>query len=96
MIVPLYHLCDYIISLYYQHRKNDTEQWTYYQEQIGGGNTSYVMKGLEPNTDYWLRLSAKNVIGPSSINGYPLLVRTLEKGIIYLILFLFKLIHLLW
>ncbi|GLH05083.1 Tyrosine-protein phosphatase 69D [Gryllus bimaculatus] len=62
-----------------QHMKGGTKHWTYYQEKIGGGNTSYVLKNLEPNSTYHLRLSAKNAIGRSNEYTYPEAVSTLDK-----------------
>ncbi|XP_049806614.1 tyrosine-protein phosphatase 69D [Schistocerca nitens] len=62
-----------------QHMKNGTVQWMFNQEKIGGGNTSYVIKDLEPNTAYFLRLYAKNSIGTSNFYTHPTPVSTLEK-----------------
>ena len=63
-----------------QHMKNGTGQWMYYQEKIGGGNTSYVIRSLEPSTAYELRLTAKNAVGIGNFNTWKGWVRTLDKG----------------
>ncbi|KAJ9581020.1 hypothetical protein L9F63_023807 [Diploptera punctata] len=42
-----------------QHMKNGTGELVYYPEKIGGGNTSYVIRNLDPSTAYELRLTAK-------------------------------------
>jgi hypothetical protein len=60
--------------------KNGTGSWTYYQKQISGGNTSYVIETPENNTAYEIRLSAKNAMGWSSVNTWQGLVQTLEEG----------------
>jgi protein-tyrosine phosphatase len=59
--------------------KNGTGSWTYYPEQIGGGNTSYVIS-LDSNTAYEIRLSAKNAMGVGNMNTWQGWVRTLDKG----------------
>jgi hypothetical protein len=60
--------------------KNGTHSWTFYPEQIGGGNTSYVIKKLDDNTAYKIRLSAKNAMGEGSLNTWQGWVQTLDKG----------------
>ncbi|XP_068082268.1 tyrosine-protein phosphatase 69D isoform X2 [Anabrus simplex] len=61
-----------------QHMKSGTNQWTYYPEHIGSGNSSYIVKNLESNSTYRLRLQAKNAIGMSNVGIYPNPVQTLE------------------
>lgn len=68
------------VLLIFQFLKNGTQQWTYYQEAIGGGNTSYVIKNLEPDNAYKLKLTAENEIGFGNTYTTPDFVRTLEKG----------------
>lgn len=63
-----------------QHMKNGTESWQYYVEQIGTGNSSYVIRGLEPKTAYKIKLSASNSLGSSHPIISPEWVTTLEKG----------------
>jgi len=72
-----------MFTLFVQHmkmEKNSTPQWTYYQEQIGGGNTSYVLQNLEPNTSYKFRMNARNSIGTSNTYETQEWVTTLESG----------------
>lgn len=67
-------------SLYFQFLKNGTQEWTYYQEHIGGGNTSYIVKNLEPDTAYKLKLTPKNAVGDGNTYTLTEYVRTLKKG----------------
>jgi protein-tyrosine phosphatase len=60
--------------------KNGTGSWTFYPEQIGGGNTSYVIRNLDNNTAYEIRLGAKNAMGMGIMNTWQGLVQTLDKG----------------
>ncbi|PNF23076.1 Tyrosine-protein phosphatase 69D [Cryptotermes secundus] len=68
-----------IQEYFIQHMKNATGSWTYYPEQIGGGNTSYVIRNLDNNTAYEIRLSAKNAMGMGNMNTWQGWVRTLDK-----------------
>jgi len=60
--------------------KNGTGSWTFYPEQIGGGNTSYIIRNLDNNTAYKIRLSAKNAMGEGTMNTWHSWVQTLDKG----------------
>ncbi|XP_039298297.1 tyrosine-protein phosphatase 69D [Nilaparvata lugens] len=70
---------DPVRKYYIQFLKNGTEQWTYYQELIGAGNTSYVIKNLEANTAYRFKLSAENSIGQGNTYTATEFYKTLEK-----------------
>ncbi|XP_012286742.1 tyrosine-protein phosphatase 69D [Orussus abietinus] len=58
--------------------KNGTAERRFYSERIGGGNSSYVLKGFESNTTYQISISAVNAIGTSHISN-PRWITTLEK-----------------
>jgi protein-tyrosine phosphatase len=60
--------------------KNGTGSWMFYPEQIGGGNTSYVIRNLDNNTAYEIRLNAKNSMGEGKFNTWQGWVRTLDRG----------------
>lgn len=62
--------------------KNGTGSWTHYNEYVGGGNTSHVMKNLEPNSSYKLRISAKNSIGLGDVYELPNWITTLGTGML--------------
>ena len=70
-----------IQKYFIQHIKKGTEQWQYYKELIGGGNTSYVLTGLEKNTPYQIKISATNAVGDSHIQVDQRWITTLEEGI---------------
>lgn len=61
-----------------QFLKKDAESWNFYQEQIGGGNNSYLLKNFDNNTEYKLRITGKNSQGDSRPNETPLFYKTLE------------------
>lgn len=63
-----------------QHMKNGSDEWQFYAEEIGGGNLSYVLRGLEKGAAYQLRISATNAIGRSQIQTDPRWITTLTKG----------------
>lgn len=62
--------------------KNGTNSWTYAIEQIGGLNTSCVIKDLSPNTAYKIKLSGKNEKGMGTPQEHKEWVQTLSKGIV--------------
>lgn len=64
-----------------QHMKNGTNQYQYYSKQIGGGNSSYVLRGFESGTAYQIGISATNTVGTSHVRLDPRWITTLEKGI---------------
>lgn len=68
-----------IQEYFIQFFKNGTDEWTYYQEHIGGGNTSYIVKNLEPDTAYKLKLQPKNAVGVGNTYTLTEYVHTLEK-----------------
>ncbi|PSN55870.1 Tyrosine-protein phosphatase 69D [Blattella germanica] len=61
------------------HMKNGTGEWIFNHEKIGGGNTSYVIRNLDPSTAYKLALGAKNKIGMGIFNNWQGWVQTLDK-----------------
>lgn len=69
-----------IKKYFIQHMKNGTDQRQYYAEQIGGGNSSYVLKGFESGTAYQFGISATNAVGTSYMQLDPRWITTLEKG----------------
>ncbi|XP_043249228.1 tyrosine-protein phosphatase 69D-like isoform X1 [Colletes gigas] len=72
-----------IKKYFIQHMKNGTDQYHYYIEQIGGGNSSYVLKGFESGTAYQIAISATNVVGESHVRFDPRWITTLEKDPIF-------------
>lgn len=70
-----------IKKYFIQHMKKGTDQRQYYAEQIGGGNSSYVLKGFESGTAYQIGISAINALGTSHMQLDPRWIITLEKGI---------------
>ncbi|XP_043266767.1 tyrosine-protein phosphatase 69D isoform X2 [Venturia canescens] len=67
-----------------QHMPNGTDQWHFYRGEIGGGNLSYVLKGLEKGTAYQLRISAVNAIGRSQIQTDPRWITTLSEDPVFI------------
>lgn len=70
-----------IKKYFIQHMKNGTDRYQYYAEQIGGGNSSYLLKGFESGTAYQIGISATNAAGASHVRFDPRWITTLEKGI---------------
>ncbi|XP_076237870.1 protein tyrosine phosphatase 69D [Calliopsis andreniformis] len=66
-----------------QHVKNGSDQYHFSTEQIGGGNSSYVLKGLESGTAYQIGIVAKNAVGSSHVRLDPRWITTLEKDPIF-------------
>ncbi|KAI5699967.1 hypothetical protein M8J75_011949 [Diaphorina citri] len=58
---------------------NGSSQWTFYPEKVPGGNTSYIIRNLEPNTEYKIKLYAKNSIGKGIEQDTPVFYKTFEK-----------------
>lgn len=69
-----------IKKYFIQHMKKGTDQRQYYAEQIGGGNSSYVLKGFESGTAYQIGISATNAVGTSYMQLDPRWITTLDKG----------------
>lgn len=69
-----------IKKYFIQHMKNGSDRWLFYAEEIGGGNSSYVLKGFEKATAYQLRISATNAIGTSQVQTDPRWITTLAEG----------------
>ncbi|XP_012253102.2 tyrosine-protein phosphatase 69D isoform X2 [Athalia rosae] len=67
------------VKIYYiKYMANGEELWTHFSEKIGGGNSSYIIKGLKKNTTYKFRIQALNSMGPSHESTYPIPVTTLN------------------
>ncbi|KAK0183353.1 hypothetical protein PV327_001403 [Microctonus hyperodae] len=64
-------------------RKNSTNDWQYYRENIGEKNTSYVLKGFDKSTAYQISLSAWNAIGSSQVYNDQRLITTLEDDPVF-------------
>lgn len=54
-----------IKMFFIQTRKNGTDQWVHYPHEVGGGNSSFLIKNLEPEVAYQVSVTAKNKVGPS-------------------------------
>lgn len=49
-----------------QYKESNESNWVYYQQSIGGGNTSYVLQDIfQPNKEYLIRIMAINSEGES-------------------------------
>ncbi|KAL0106185.1 hypothetical protein PUN28_016122 [Cardiocondyla obscurior] len=72
-----------IKKYFIQHMKKGTDQRQYYAEQIGGGNSSYVLKGFESDTAYQIGISAINALGTSHMQLDPRWITTLEKDPVF-------------
>lgn len=75
---------DPVQKYFIQYSQEGSNDFEYYKDVIGGGNTSYVLENFLPNTSYVLRMSAKNSIGSGTPFQYPLAVQTLEKDPIFI------------
>lgn len=73
-----------ISKFYVQYMKEGMSTFTYYNHDIDGKNHSYVLGGFEPNTNYQLKIGAKNRIGMGPIYTYPQTVRTLDKDPVFI------------
>ncbi|XP_020284869.1 tyrosine-protein phosphatase 69D [Pseudomyrmex gracilis] len=72
-----------IKKYFIQHMKKGTDQRQYYAEQIGGGNSSYVLKGFESGTAYQIGISATNAVGTSYMQLDPRWITTLDKDPVF-------------
>lgn len=68
-----------IQTYFIQYMKNGTDTWQYNSELINGGNSSFVLKGLDKESTYQIGITAKNKIG-KSFTHYTSWVTTLKKG----------------
>lgn len=68
------------LNLIFQYMKNGTNSWTFNRERINVSNTNYLLKNLEPDTNYKVKLGASNEIGTGKDYTFPDFVRTLLKG----------------
>ena len=69
-----------IQSYFIQYMKNGTDSWQYYSDPIGGGNKSFVLKGLEKGASYQIGITALNKVGRSYTQIDQRWIKTLEKG----------------
>ncbi|XP_026471898.1 tyrosine-protein phosphatase 69D-like [Ctenocephalides felis] len=70
---------DPVIEYFVQYMEEGTGSYTFYNEKIHGGNYSFVLKNLKPNTEYKLQMAASNKLGIGQYHKYAHLVRTLKK-----------------
>lgn len=70
---------DPVKEFYPQYKKNGTNEWVYYPERVGGGNTSFLLQNLNKNTMYQVGISARNSIGRGEVDTHNEWVSTLEK-----------------
>lgn len=60
------------LSYTIQYGEDGDSSWVYYTHDIGGGNRSYVLEGVfKPDTNYKLRMQAKNSEGDSQYHTTP-------------------------
>lgn len=72
-----------IIQYFVQYMKEGASTFTYYNHVINGKNLSYVLDNFEPNTNYQLKITAKNAIGSGPGYVYPQWVRTLDSDPVF-------------
>lgn len=72
-----------VIQYFVQFMKEGATTFTYYDHAIGGKNLSYVLSNFEPKTNYKLKISAKNAMGPGAPYTHPQWVRTLETDPVF-------------
>ncbi|XP_066594024.1 tyrosine-protein phosphatase 69D isoform X2 [Prorops nasuta] len=72
-----------IKEYFIKHRRNGTDSYQYYHGQIGGGNTSYVLKGFEKGTAYQFGIGASNSVGSSHERFDPRWITTLERDPVF-------------
>lgn len=73
-----------VTKYFVQYMKEGSNTSTYYNHDIDGKNHSYVLDTFEPNTNYQLKIAAKNKIGLGPTYTHPLWVRTLEKDPVFI------------
>lgn len=74
---------DPVQNYFVQSMKEGTPSFSFYNDQIGGKNTSYILEKFDPSTNYQIKIMAKNSIGtgpPHTYNGW---VKTLEKDPVF-------------
>lgn len=69
---------DQVLKYFVQFMEEGKPTFTYYNHVIGGKNLSYVLDNFRNNTNYQLKISAKNNQGDGPQHLYPHWVRTLE------------------
>ncbi|KAK6641042.1 hypothetical protein RUM44_012741 [Polyplax serrata] len=70
---------DPVKEFYPQYKKNGSNEWVYYPERVGGGNTSFLLQNLSKGTMYQVGLSARNSIGRGEVYMHNEWVSTLLK-----------------
>ena len=62
-----------------QYRRTDDNAWAYFfAEKIPPDATSFVMRDLDPDSAYHIKLAAKNEFGMGEFDQYHTVVRTLS------------------
>lgn len=69
-----------IQTYFLRYMKNGTDSWKYHSEVINGGNSSFVLTGLDKGAAYQISITAKNKVGKSHAVIDPRWITTLEKG----------------
>lgn len=75
---------DPVQQYFVQHMKEGATTFTYYNHAIDGRNISYVLENFEPNTNYQIKITAKNAIGMGPAYTYPQRVKTLESDPVFI------------
>ncbi|XP_011501448.1 PREDICTED: tyrosine-protein phosphatase 69D isoform X2 [Ceratosolen solmsi marchali] len=73
-----------IETYFIQYMKNGTDSWQYNSELINGGNSSFVLKGLDKGAAYQIGITAKNKVGKSHVQIDQRWITTLEKDPIFI------------
>lgn len=69
-----------IKAYFIQYMKNGTDTWQYGNELIDGGNSSFLLRGLDKGAAYQIGITAMNKVGKSHPQIDPRWIKTLEKG----------------
>lgn len=72
-----------ILKYFVQYMKEGGSTYEYYKEVINGNRTSYVLENFQPNTTYYLRITAHNAIGSSPVYDHKTPIRTLAEDPIF-------------
>lgn len=75
---------DPVSQYFVQYLKDDSNTSFYYNHAIDGRNVSYVLENFDANTQYQIKIIAKNSIGSSPTYTYPQRVRTLATDPVFI------------
>ncbi|XP_058804465.1 tyrosine-protein phosphatase 69D isoform X2 [Phymastichus coffea] len=73
-----------IKTYFIQYMKNGTDTWQYGNELINGGNSSFLLRGLDKGAAYQIGITAMNKVGRSHTQIDPRWITTLEKDPVFI------------